>query len=286
MTRMSRGALELTEETLPVAGGMHLHVRHWRHQGPGARPTVVVLHGYMEHGGRYAELAHTLHEYGMNTTAPDLRGHGRSRGQRGYVARFADYVDDAACVLDALDPARPHFVVGHSNGALVALLLAAQQAVKVAGLVVSNPFLRQTHPVRGPKLWLGTLAAHLWPRLSLPAGLDPADLTHDGAQMAAHRGDPAIFNVANASWFAQVQRAQKTAMGLQRLQMPLLYIYSDADPVASPHANASLAHAIEAPTKRIVVRRGAGGSGPATARSTSKQNHRPPGRRGTSPTAA
>ncbi|RYE86105.1 MAG: hypothetical protein EOO78_37540, partial [Oxalobacteraceae bacterium] len=66
--------------------------------------------------------------------------------------------------------------------------------------------------------------------------------------------DPLVFGSANAAWFAQVKEAQRRVQQLQQLGVPLMYVYSDADPVASPAANAHLAQRLQAPHK-VICRR-------------------------------
>jgi len=81
------------EEQLETSEGLRLYVRRWMPDGP-ARGTVVVLHGLTEHGGRYAELAERLNRHGFAVYAPDLRGHGRSEGERILVMAFDQHLDD------------------------------------------------------------------------------------------------------------------------------------------------------------------------------------------------
>src|SRR5882757_6797468 len=62
---------------------------------------VVVTHGYAEHCGRYREVAHVITDAGWAALTYDVRGHGKSPGERGYIDRFSTYLADAAAMLDA-----------------------------------------------------------------------------------------------------------------------------------------------------------------------------------------
>jgi alpha-beta hydrolase superfamily lysophospholipase len=239
----------------PGERGVQLLARVWRPaQGP-TRAQVLLVHGYMEHGGRYRELAHTLARAGIATLCADLRGHGHSAGPRGYVRRFSDYLADLAGTQHALGEP-PTFVLGHSLGGLIALTYAAQHPTKLAGLIVTNPYLADARPPPRHKVFIGRTLGRLFGRLNLPAGLSSSGLSHDTAVVARHALDPMIFKHANAAWFAASRKAQAQARELTRIGCPVLYVYSDADPIASPSANAQLAATLQDADKTVCVRTG------------------------------
>lgn len=104
-----------------------------------------------------APLLHLLHATGMNArlyldllgplgrrfrlAASDARGHGRSRLPADPVAPptgWHVYADDLIAMLDALGAGRT-LLVGHSMGATVSALAAAEEPEQVAGLVLIEP---------------------------------------------------------------------------------------------------------------------------------------------------
>ncbi len=80
---------------------------------------VLITHGYAEHCGRYREVAHVITEAGWAALSYDVRGHGQSPGDRGFIDRFDTYLDDHAAALAAaraLVPAGAKTVLlGHSH---------------------------------------------------------------------------------------------------------------------------------------------------------------------------
>src|SRR4051812_38022772 len=61
---------------------------------PTPRAVLISLHGLGDHSGLYPMLGEALAPRGIAVYSPDLRGNGRSPGQRGYVARWADLRED------------------------------------------------------------------------------------------------------------------------------------------------------------------------------------------------
>jgi alpha-beta hydrolase superfamily lysophospholipase len=73
--------------------------------------------------------------------APDHRGHGKSDGERVYVERFSDYVDDLKTFFDMVrkeNPGKQIFLIGHSMGSAITLLYTARHQHELAGMVTSG----------------------------------------------------------------------------------------------------------------------------------------------------
>ena len=60
----------------------------------GVSGIVILVHGYAEHGARYAHVAAELNAQGMAVFAEDHLGHGLSDGDRALITDFEHIVDD------------------------------------------------------------------------------------------------------------------------------------------------------------------------------------------------
>lgn len=115
--------------------GTALATYRWLPRGR-PRGCVYVLHGMLEHAGRYAPLAEYLTGRGYAVFSHDHRGHGRTASPDGGavdVAHVADsggdrlLVKDAEACIAAVTKEYsdvPLFVLGHSLGSLVARSVA------------------------------------------------------------------------------------------------------------------------------------------------------------------
>jgi len=212
-----------------------------RHVPANSKGHLILVHGFSEHSGRYAHVAEYLGSRGYSVWAMDNRGHGRSGGQRGHVDDYGDYVKDILAfhelVARETGEKRP-FLLGHSNGGLIALRFALAHAPLLKGLILSDPLLQLSKPVPALKLLAGRLIARFAPRHSMPNDLEPAELTQDPAMMEAYLADPIIFHVVSVGWFAQMEKASADARARgKELSLPLLLLLGGADPVCSGPAS-------------------------------------------------
>ena len=235
---------------------LKLFIQRWTPDSAPVRAEVVLIHGYAEHSGRYREFAHALAEQGIQTLAVDLRGHGHSEGIRGHCDAFEHFLHDVEMTLEHAADGVPRFILGHSHGGLVTLDFVVKNTPDISGVILSNPFLGLAMPVPAPKLFAGRLAGNFVPTLAIPSGIDASGLTHDTEIVRRYERDPMVFPTATAGWFNEVERAQDRVKGYRDFPKPLLYLFSDCDPVASPHDNRNLAERLNGDDKTIHVRRG------------------------------
>ena len=224
------------------ADGTRLHLQAWLPAGPDLTAAVdpsaaiAVVHGYGDHGGRYAWFGEALAARGFAVYVYDLRGHGQSSGTRGQVGRFDEYVDDTEVFLDEvrrLQPGRPLFLLGHSMGGLICARLAEERSPDVRGLVLSSPFFALTEEVLPQKLLGAKLLAVVWPGRDIGNTVQAGDLSHDGAVVKAYVSDRLVHHVAPARWAVQVLKAQSAALDdAARITLPLLLLFGTEDQVA------------------------------------------------------
>lgn len=214
--------------------GTQLHEEHWPAEGK-ATASVVIVHGYGEHIGRYEETGRALAAAGFSVRGLDLRGHGQSGGVRGYCNRFDEYLDDVdAIVMRARGEALPLFLLGHSFGGLVAPFYVLHHATQVAGMVLTSPYWKLALQQPAAKIWAGKVASFVAPKLALPSGLKGADVCRDPELQAKYDVDPLNNKNATARWFTESTAAQEElVMRAPELSTPTLLLVGEADKIAA-----------------------------------------------------
>ncbi|WCH96862.1 lysophospholipase [Streptomyces moderatus] len=197
-------------------------VTEWPNPRPGF--VALVVHGYGEHVGRYAEVADVLVGRGAAVFGPDHVGHGRSAGERVLIEDFEDVVADlraVAALARTAHPDVPVVLVGHSMGGLVAARYAQLYGDEPAALVLSGPVIGD---------W--ELPRRLLARDEIPdTPISPAALSRDPAVGAAYAGDPLVWHGPmkrpTVEAFARMLDTVSRSGPVGRL--PLLWLHGDDD---------------------------------------------------------
>lgn len=127
---------EYTFEYIPRKDAPNLHMTIAEDER--SHKTIILIHGIGWHGGFYLPLLSRLKDEGFRTIALDLRGHGKSEGERGKHL-YEELIED---VLDAIDYAITKYgenvyLFGSSFGASVAYYSAIRKP-RIKGLILNN----------------------------------------------------------------------------------------------------------------------------------------------------
>jgi alpha-beta hydrolase superfamily lysophospholipase len=116
--------------------GTELAYRHYPARAPASGQIAVVVHGSSGSSVAVHALAKTLAARGIDTYAPDIRGHGASgtRGDIVYLGQLEDDLADFVAEIRKASPTAPLTLIGHSSGGGFAL--------RVAGSPIQNLFVR------------------------------------------------------------------------------------------------------------------------------------------------
>lgn len=231
-----------TESVFSARDGTQLYEQSWRPEGE-ARAAFVVVHGLKDHGGRYAELAAALTAKGFSVHAADLRGHGRSQGERVWVEHFSDYLDDLDGYLGLLrQRERPKRVIvfGHSMGGAIVALHYLRRNPEVAGLVFSAAALKAA--VSGFKIFGTNVISGIAPRAAV-FQLDLADFSRDPRVVEESKSDPLVYQPAATAHMAhELLGAMKPIeSNYAAFAVPVLVLHGSKDVVTDPEGSKSLA---------------------------------------------
>jgi acylglycerol lipase len=230
---MAQGMADLTYEELSVSnGGSNLFVRAWWSSRP--RGVVMIVPGFNSHSGYYNWTAEHFVATGLTVFAVDLRGRGKSPGERFYVDTFDDYVTDigaTVAIASERHPGMPMFLLGHSAGGVVACLYALEHQDQLAGLICES-FAFQTP---APDVALAVLkgVAHVAPHLHV-LHLKNEDFSRDAAVVERMNLDPLIANETQPTQTiaALVRADERLKQSFGQLTLPVLILHGTADKAA------------------------------------------------------
>lgn len=207
---------------------------------------VIIVHGYAEHGGRYAHVAERLAARGAVVCAPDHIGHGKSGGERALIVDFEHVIDDLHTLVGLLSDqyaGLPIVMVGHSMGGLLTGRYAERYPDGLAGVAFLGAVLGD---------WP-------WARNVLENGIpdepsDPAGMSRDAETAREYATDPLVYH---GSYKRPLLEAEVAALDrfnaeLDRITMPVLFLHGDSDPFV-PYRT-SMAAVKQMPTNDLTVR--------------------------------
>ncbi len=224
-----------TDRLIRSSDRTRIFMRSW-HPASNARGIVIIVPGFNAYGGRYQWVAERLNAGGLAAYAVDLRGRGKSEGERFYVESFADYVSDVAAVVEQArlhDPALPVFLLGHSAGGVIACFYALEHQNDLSGLICES----FAFELPAPDFALAALRglSHIVPHAHL-VRLKTEDFSRDPTVVKAMNDDPLIAGEAEPTQtIAEMARAGARLRELfQQITLPVLILHGTADKVAKP----------------------------------------------------
>lgn len=202
---------------------------------------VLLLHGFSGSPATFEDLEGPLRRLGLPLALPLLRGHGRESPQALAGITWPDWLCDANTALAELrGQSEQVIVVGHSMGALLAALLAADQPEAIDGLVLAAPPLRLASPLAPgrPLQALTPLLGRILHRWPLP---------RDYADQALAASDTSYPWVPMGALLSFLELSVLSRRRLAEVHQPTLILHSRADRVVAAAAVDLLASGLGTP---------------------------------------
>ena len=174
---------------------------------------VVIVHGAMEHHGRYRWLTQKWNEAGYHVIMGDLPGQGLTeRSNSGHVHSFVQYLTEVKkWVFEAYTYELPVFILGHSMGGLIVIRLLEEGNYNLAGVILSSPCVNLAHR---PSAFLDSISHILNivnPKLRIESGVTPSLATRNREVIEADAVDTLYVKKVSVRWFRELVSAMNTA---------------------------------------------------------------------------
>ncbi len=224
--------------------GLNLQGYRWM---PTSSPqgVVVITHGLRDHALRYAELAESLATNGLVVYAQDLRGFGRSEGERQRFDSMTQVTNDLDRIILRAQkdfPGLKIFAFGHSLGGLITTEYALVHQKNLAGMVLSGPALKLGDDVSGFSVFVVRILGFVLPSLSVQPLEDTYFVRTEEAQ-TAFRADTLISfdNLPARSAAATADAIDNVQTNMEKITLPFLITHSSADKITNIEGSRQLA---------------------------------------------
>jgi len=232
---MMRASVSPSDERINGAGGLRLFVRSWRPDEK-ARGAVAIIPGFNSHSGYYTWVGEQLAAAGLATYAVDLHGRGHSDGERFYVEKFNDYVNDAEALVSHVkerEPGLPVFMLGHSAGGVIACTYVLDNPPELAGLICES----FAHEIPAPDFALAVFkgVSHLAPHAHI-LHLKNEFFSRDPKVVEFMNNDPLIAHETQPTkTLAEMVRAdERLKKEFSQITLPVLILHGTADQATKP----------------------------------------------------
>ncbi|MEH7544392.1 MULTISPECIES: alpha/beta hydrolase [Bacillaceae] len=210
----------------------------WKWEAEGeAKAVIVMVHGAMEHHGRYGWLIEMWRLAGFHVIMGDLPGQGMTtRSRRGHIDSFDEYIMEVKdWVQAAYQYNLPVFLLGHSMGGLISIRLLQEEQLNVAGVILSSPCLGL---LQAPSKFLNALSHLLnvvYPSLRMNSGLSVQMATRNDDVREADANDTLYVTKISIRWYRELVGAIKEAFeNLEDTQdLPMLVMQGGDDKIVN-----------------------------------------------------
>ena len=223
--------------TFQGANELELYYQSW-HPPALAKAVLVIIPGHGGHSGIFTRMINYLLDKDYIVYAFDLRGNGRSPGQRGYINNWAEFRLDLTAFINLVttkNPDLPLFLIGQSLGGTIALDYALREPNGIKGLILMSPALGLG--VAPWKICIGKSLSAILPHFALNTGIDIAACSRDPKVVAATAQDPLRHSQGTARLATElVKTIDWINAHAVDLKTPVLLLYGGADRAISPES--------------------------------------------------
>jgi acylglycerol lipase len=201
------------------------------------RKAILIIHGFGEHGGRFEKVTGYFRGNNYLAVTVDLRGNGKSEGNRGDASNYDFLLDDIKVANDKIDESYPGIetiIYAHSFGCNVALSYCIKNCKKINSIIMASPWIFDQNKTRfllNTVVWMGS---KLFPKLSFSTGVKGGHLSDNEELIEQYRNDPLKHKRITLRLFYQANKAGRQALHeLCNLKIPVLIMFGSNDTISS-----------------------------------------------------
>jgi Lysophospholipase len=244
----------VSEESIRLSTGLSTIYRKWIPLGE-PRAIIVGVHGFAEHTGRYHNLGNFLAQNGYALYMYDLRGHGKSQGEKGYIDKFENFVEDTVAFFESVKtffPEKKVFLLGHSMGGLIAVHTAGVLGDKINGLITSGAAVQLETSTRDRIMV--SLMSKIAPKSRVKLPVKVECLSTDPEVGKRYIEDPLVLKEVTMKLLFEFSRGVLGARdAIQKIRVPALVMHGSRDCLVPVEASKMLFEGLGVQDKTLKI---------------------------------
>lgn len=221
------------------------------------KANIIINHGFAEHLGRYDYVANRLVAAGYNVLRYDLRGHGQTKGIKGHISSYENFIDDADAMVDLMkvnNPGLPNYMLGHSMGGLVTTLYGIKYPKKIEGQILSgaaNGKIPEASTLKAKGL---SVLAKITPKLQITNPVNN-DISSVEQVVEDYLNDPLVLKSASINFFNEFlnNATNEVLNNLNKYSLPVLILHGEEDAIVPSSISESFYNIIKSTDKEIHI---------------------------------
>ncbi|MBE8221725.1 MAG: alpha/beta hydrolase [Bdellovibrionales bacterium] len=220
---------------------------------------ILITHGWNEYSSCYQDFAKFLVSKSWKVWAYDLRGHGKSSGDRGSIDFLSSYSSDLNEMVDLINSEKinsdPLILFAHSFGACINVLSWEENInKKVDALGLSSPAIGLKDSGSKWQQILAHIGLRYFPELSIKHSIDVNKLTSDKKIQKNNYNDPYRHNKISPSLFNIMDTAyDKAKKSILKLKKPVFIQASGIDKIVDLEKTTKIFEKIPAKSKHLKI---------------------------------
>lgn len=226
-------------------------------QAKDAKANIIIHHGFAEHLGRYDHVAEVLKEAGYNVMRFDARGHGLTKGPKGHIDDFHDFITDLDFMMNVtefLAPNLPIYTLGHSMGGMITLMYGLTYPEKLAGQIFSGAASGPLPYLNKFKEGIVLTAAKIMPQ-KMFKNVVAQDICTDPQVVEDYLNDPLVLDKASFSFYKEflIESPKYIEERIDSYDLDTLILHGRDDKVVPVALSEKLFERIASQDKELII---------------------------------
>lgn len=209
--------------------------------------TLIFTHGLGEYSKSYEETANFFKGQGYYVITYDIRGHGKSEGERGTIDSYQTFVNDLKKLVEfAYSNTEKVYLIGHSMGGVITNIYASIYNDVNGVVIVASPtsYMKNIHSLR-------FIPSFIYQNKKIPINFNDSKLVHNN-NYVVDSFDLSYFKLKLIDEVL-IKGMKKLIKNYKKYITPILLIYSEKDLLAPKSYGERFFNIIKSEQKELVV---------------------------------
>jgi len=244
----------MNENIFPINDDIKLYTKNWQPE-KNVKAVIIIIHGLAEHVDRYDHVGNYFSLLGYAVEAYDLRGHGKSEGEKAYIDSILEYVSDLQNYVNHIKlkhPGKHIFLLGHSMGGEIACLYSIKYQTEISGLILSGAVIKISDDISPLLQKLSGFIAAIFPRLPTTK-IDSSGISRDKNIVELYDDDPLVYRGGTLARTGSeiIKGTKHIKKNMKQITIPVLIMHGTSDRLADPEGSSQLYNGVNSEDKTL-----------------------------------